>query len=43
MKDLRTGYNTADTQAVLDGDINEFMKTYLMGKGSAVTDPDNLD
>ena len=43
VKDLRTGYNTADTQAVLDGDINEFMKTYLMGKGSAVTDPDNLD
>ena len=43
VKDLRTGYNTADTQAVLDGDLNEFMKTYLMGKGSAVTDPDNLD
>ena len=43
VKDLRTGYSTADTQAVLDGDLNEFMKTYLMGKGSAVTDPDNLD
>ena len=43
VKDLRTGCSTADTQAVLDGDINEFMKTYLMGKGSAVTDPDNLD
>ncbi len=44
VKDLRTGYNTADTQAVLDGDINEFMKTYLMGKGAAVTDdPDDLD
>jgi len=26
----------------LDGDLNEFMKTYLMGKGSAVADPDNL-
>ena len=43
VKDLRTGYNTADTQAVLDGDLNEFMKAYLMGTGSAVTDPDDLD
>ena len=40
VKDLRTGYNTADTQGVLDGDLNEFMKTYLMGKGAAVTDAD---
>ena len=43
VKDLRTGYSTADTQGVLDGDLNEFMKTYLMGKGAAVTDPDDLD
>ncbi len=43
VKDLRTGYNTADTQGVLDGDLNEFMKTYLMGKGAAVTDADDLD
>ena len=43
VKDLRTGYSTADTQAVLDGDISEFMKTYLMGKGAAVTDADDLD
>ena len=42
VKDLRTGYSTADTQAVLDGDINEFMKTFLMGKGSAVTDDEDL-
>ncbi len=32
VKDLRTGYETADTQGVLDGDINEFMKSYLMHK-----------
>ena len=32
VKDLRTGYETADTQGVLDGDINEFMKTWLMQK-----------
>ncbi len=43
VKDLRTGYSTADTQGVLDGDLNEFMKTYLMGTGAAVTDPDELD
>lgn len=30
VKDLRTGYETADTQGVLDGDLNEFMKVYLM-------------
>ncbi len=30
VKDLRTGYETTDTQAVLDGDFNEFIKTYLM-------------
>ena len=43
VKDLRTGVSTADTQGVLDGDLNEFMKAYLMGTGSAVTDPDELD
>ena len=30
VKDLRTGYETADTQGVLDGDLNEFMKEFLM-------------
>lgn len=30
VKDHRTGYETADTQGVLDGDINEFMKEFLM-------------
>lgn len=35
VNDLRTGYKTADTQGVLDGDLNEFMKRYLMQEGSA--------
>ena len=30
VKDHRTGYETGDTQGVLDGDLNEFMKKYLM-------------
>ncbi|MCL2726789.1 MAG: peptide chain release factor 2 [Bacteroidales bacterium] len=30
VKDLRTGYETSDTQGVLDGDLNEFMKRFLM-------------
>lgn len=32
VKDLRTGYETADTGGVLDGDLNEFMKVFLMQK-----------
>jgi len=30
VKDHRTGYESTDTQAVLDGELNEFMKCYLM-------------
>ena len=33
VKDLRTGYETSDAQGVLDGDLNEFMKIYLMENG----------
>lgn len=32
VKDLRTGYETSDTQGVLDGDIQVFMKEFLMNK-----------
>lgn len=34
VKDHRTGYEMTDTQAVLDGDINGFIRTFLLG-GSA--------
>ncbi len=34
VKDLRTSYETSDTQGVLDGDLNEFIKAYLMEFGS---------
>ncbi|MCQ2177007.1 MAG: peptide chain release factor 2 [Bacteroidales bacterium] len=30
VKDIRTGWETADTQGVLDGDLNPFMKEFLM-------------
>ncbi len=34
VKDVRTGYETSDTQGVLDGDLNEFIKAFLMEFGS---------
>lgn len=30
VKDLRTNYETSDVQAVMDGDLDEFMKAFLM-------------
>ncbi|NND62088.1 MAG: peptide chain release factor 2 [Flavobacteriaceae bacterium] len=33
VKDVRTSYETGNTDAVLDGDINEFLKAYLMMTG----------
>jgi len=35
VKDLRTSYETSDTQAVLDGDLSEFIKAYLMEFGNS--------
>lgn len=34
VKDLRTGVETSNVQAVMDGDINMFIKAYLMEYGS---------
>ena len=41
VNDLRTGYKTADTQGVLDGDLGEFMRRFLMqeGAGGAPAEP----
>lgn len=33
VKDLRTSYETSNAQAVLDGDLNDFMKAFLMQFG----------
>jgi len=35
VKDNRTNHETSNTQAVLDGDINDFIKAYLMQFGRA--------
>ncbi len=32
VKDLRTGYETSNVQAVMDGDLNDLMRSYLMAK-----------
>ena len=33
VKDLRTGVETGNTQAVMDGDLEDFIKAYLMEFG----------
>jgi peptide chain release factor 2 len=33
VKDLRTDHETSNAAAVLDGDLNEFLKSYLMEFG----------
>lgn len=45
VKDLRTGLSTADTQGVLDGDLNDFMKAFLMqqGGGTQPVDVEDID
>jgi peptide chain release factor 2 len=34
VKDIRTNYETSNAQGVLDGDLDEFLKAYLMEFGS---------
>ena len=43
VKDLRTGLSTADTQGVLDGDIDQFMKACLMNQGNADVQIEDID
>ena len=32
VKDARTGHETSNTQAVLDGSLDEFMRAYLQSQ-----------
>ncbi|MFT7161981.1 MAG: peptide chain release factor 2 [Bacteroidia bacterium] len=36
MKDARTGFERTDVQKVLDGDLDDYIKAFLMGVGSEV-------
>ncbi len=35
VKDIRTGYETSNVQAVMDGNLNDFIKAYLMEYGNS--------
>jgi peptide chain release factor 2 len=35
VKDVRTGHETSNVDAVMDGDIGDFLKAFLMAQGSA--------
>ncbi|EAZ79215.1 peptide chain release factor 2 [Algoriphagus machipongonensis] len=40
VKDARTGHETSDTQHVLDGGLNEFMKAYLLAQSEEEANKD---
>jgi len=43
VKDVRTGAETSDPDRVLDGEIDVFLKAFLMSDGSAAQELDDLD
>lgn len=42
VKDVRSGHETSDVDAVMNGNLTPFLKAFLMGDGTAVSD-DDLD
>jgi peptide chain release factor 2 len=34
VKDVRTGHESGNVEAIMDGEINEFLKSYLMTFGN---------
>ena len=38
VKDVRTGYETSDVDGVMNGDIGDFLKAFLMERGKAAAD-----
>ena len=43
VKDVRTGVETTDPDSVLDGDLDAFLKAFLMADGSAAVEDMDLD
>jgi peptide chain release factor 2 len=41
VKDARTGVERTDAQNVLDGDLDDFIKAFLLGAQEAVTNSNN--
>jgi peptide chain release factor 2 len=42
VKDLRTGIETSNVQAVMDGALNPFIKAFLMEYGTSKTEKKGL-
>lgn len=42
VKDVRTGHETSNVDAVMNGEIDGFLKAYLMGEGAGVDHTDDL-
>jgi len=43
VKDVRTGEETSDVEKVMNGEIDNFLKAFLMGQGKGVQHSDNDD
>lgn len=43
VKDLRSGYETSNSDAILDGDLGDMLKAYLMGRGKGAVIVDDID
>ena len=42
VKDVRTGHETSNVDAVMNGDLDGFLKAYLMGEGAGADHTDDL-
>ena len=41
VKDVRTGHETSNVDAVMNGDIDGFLRAYLMGEGAGADHSDD--